>query len=129
MSFQRSFQNRLAFRVSSMGHGSFQAMIQSQFLDQVPSLTVDTGCKILHMNSSAKNCLDPQPHILQDLFPAADVQWGAVNRVRTRRGLEPLFVMRQHLDQGRFQSSYFHQIARSLHNINCRPISKLCLFP
>ena len=82
-------------------------MIQSQFLDQVPSLTVDTGCKILHMNSSAKNCLDPQPHILQDLFPAADVQWGAVNRVRTRRGLEPLFVMRQHLDQGHFQILLF----------------------
>lgn len=78
-------------------------MMQSRFFDQVPSLTVDGALKILHMNSAAKQCIDPKANALCELFPMSEAQWGAVNYVQAKRGIERFLVMRQFLDQGHFQ--------------------------
>ena len=80
-----------------------QIMKEKRFFDHVPSLTVNASHEIWRMNSAAKKLIGVKLNSLLGLFSDPDIQWGGINYIKTKFGIERYFVMRQPISHGRFQ--------------------------
>ena len=80
-----------------------QIMTEARFFDHVPSLTVNASYDVWRMNSAARKLIGGKLTSISGLFSNPDIQWGGINYIKTKFGIERYFVMRQPLSRSRFQ--------------------------